>query len=73
MVDEEAIAEAVVCGPDPERHLEAINAFSSAGFDRVYLHQVGPDQDGFFCFYEESVLPEIRTSKTRAHGERVVA
>ncbi len=72
MVDEEAIAEAVVCGPDPERHLEAINAFHSAGFDRVYVHQVGPDQDGFFHFYEESVLPEIGISKSRAHGEQVV-
>jgi G6PDH family F420-dependent oxidoreductase len=72
MVDEEAIADNVVCGPDPERHLEAINAFSSAGFDRVYVHQVGPDQDGFFRFYEGSVLPEIGISKARAEGGQVV-
>jgi coenzyme F420-dependent glucose-6-phosphate dehydrogenase len=71
MVDEEAIAGAIVCGPDPERHLRAIDAFSSAGFDRVYVHQVGANQEGFFRFYKESVLPEMIDSKTHAHGEQM--
>ncbi len=25
--------------------------------DHVYVHQVGPDQDGVFDFYERDVLP----------------
>ena len=57
---EDDVAEAVVCGPDPERHLEAIEAFAHAGFDHVYVHQVGPDQAGFFDFYEKRVLEEAR-------------
>jgi hypothetical protein len=25
----------------------------------VYVHQIGPDQEGFFRFYEERILPEL--------------
>ena len=57
MVSEDQVAEAVVCGPDAERHLQAIDEFSRAGFDHVYVHQVGPDQEGFFRFYEREILP----------------
>jgi G6PDH family F420-dependent oxidoreductase len=50
------VAESVVCGPDPERHRAAIDEYVEAGFDHVYVHQVGPDQEGFFRFYEREVL-----------------
>jgi G6PDH family F420-dependent oxidoreductase len=60
MVTEEQIADAVICGPDPERHLEGITRFQEAGYDHVYVHQVGPDQQGFFDFYRDSVLPHVR-------------
>jgi coenzyme F420-dependent glucose-6-phosphate dehydrogenase len=60
LVDEEDIAESVVCGPDAERHLEAIREYIDAGYDHVYVHQIGPDQEGFFDFYERSVLPELQ-------------
>jgi coenzyme F420-dependent glucose-6-phosphate dehydrogenase len=56
-LDEEDIAESVVCGPDPERHRAAIQEYVDAGYDHIYVHQVGPDQDGFFDFYEREVLP----------------
>ena len=71
MVDEEAIAEVVVCGPDPERHLEGIRMFVDAGFDHVYVHQVGPDQDGFMDFYEREILAEARSLEPgRTHAVR---
>ncbi|MBV8598105.1 MAG: TIGR03557 family F420-dependent LLM class oxidoreductase [Actinobacteria bacterium] len=56
MVDEEAIADAVVCGPDADLHRKKIREFEDAGFDHVYIHQVGPDQDGFMRFYAEEIL-----------------
>ena len=59
MVTEEDVAELVPCGPDAERHLEAIRSFEQAGFDHVYVHQVGPDQDGFFRFYRGEILPQL--------------
>jgi hypothetical protein len=49
-----------LCGPDAGAHLEAIGEFADAGFDHVYVHQVGPDQEGFIAFYEREVLPEAR-------------
>jgi coenzyme F420-dependent glucose-6-phosphate dehydrogenase len=58
-VDEEAIAETVVCGPDVDRYLEQITPFEDAGFDHVYIHQVGPDQEGFFSFAERELLVRV--------------
>ena len=59
-VDEDAVAESVVCGPDPERHLEGIKEFIDAGYDNVYFHQVGPDQEGFLQFAEAELLPRLQ-------------
>jgi coenzyme F420-dependent glucose-6-phosphate dehydrogenase len=59
MVREEDIAEKIPCGPDAERHIKQIKAFVEAGFDHVYIHQIGPDQEGFFQFYERHVLPKL--------------
>jgi G6PDH family F420-dependent oxidoreductase len=56
-VREEDVAKAVVCGPDPEKHRRAIQEFVNAGVENVYVHQVGPDQDGFFQFYRREILP----------------
>jgi G6PDH family F420-dependent oxidoreductase len=54
------VAQQVPCGPDPERHLEKINAYAEAGFDELYVQQIGPEQDAFFSAYQEHVLPRIR-------------
>jgi coenzyme F420-dependent glucose-6-phosphate dehydrogenase len=59
LVEESDVAESVVCGPDPERHISAIQEYLDAGYEHVYVHQVGPDQDGFFDFYEREVLPNF--------------
>lgn len=55
----ENLAGSIVCGPDPELHREAIDAFERAGFDRVYVHQVGPDQAPFIDFYAREILPAL--------------
>ena len=57
MVTEDQVAESVTCGPDPEPILEQIQAYVDAGFDHVYLHQVGPDQAGFIEFASKRLLP----------------
>jgi G6PDH family F420-dependent oxidoreductase len=59
MVTADDVADIVVCGPDPDRHAEAIGKYTAAGFDHVYVHQIGPDQDGFLRFYEQEILPRI--------------
>jgi G6PDH family F420-dependent oxidoreductase len=60
LVTEEMLCSKIVCGPDPVKHIEQIQKFAEAGFDHIYVHQVGPDQDGFFQFYEREVLPKVR-------------
>jgi coenzyme F420-dependent glucose-6-phosphate dehydrogenase len=61
MLSEDDVAQSVVCGPDPERHAAAIDEFVTAGFDHVYVHQVGPELDGFFDFYQGEVLALVRS------------
>ncbi len=48
------------CGPGPAVHVEGVRAYSGAGFDEVYIGQVGPDYEGFFEFYAGQVLPRLR-------------
>ena len=52
MVTEKRIAESVVCGPDPERHVEAIRQHAEAGYTHICVHQIGPDQEGFLRLRE---------------------
>ena len=58
-VTEDMVAESVACGPDPERHLHAISKYLDAGFDELYINQIGPDQEGFFQFYERELRPKL--------------
>jgi len=60
LVTEEMVAEAVPCGPDIARHIEKIEEFAAAGFDELYVNQIGPDQDAFFDAYREHVLPRFQ-------------
>jgi alkanesulfonate monooxygenase SsuD/methylene tetrahydromethanopterin reductase-like flavin-dependent oxidoreductase (luciferase family) len=46
--------------PDPEKHLESIRRYVDAGFDEIYVQQIGPEQEGFFRFYEKEILPKLR-------------
>jgi coenzyme F420-dependent glucose-6-phosphate dehydrogenase len=59
MVTREDMAELVPCGPDPERHLEAIRKFEDAGYDHVFVHQIGPEQEGFLRFFESELLARV--------------
>ncbi|HWE08471.1 MAG TPA: TIGR03557 family F420-dependent LLM class oxidoreductase [Solirubrobacteraceae bacterium] len=59
LVTEDMVADAVVCGPDLDRHLEHITEYEQAGFDELYVNQIGPDQDGFFAAYRDGVVPRF--------------
>ena len=39
---------------------DAIRAYTKAGFDEVYVSQVGGEAEGFFEFYAGHVLPRLR-------------
>ena len=61
LVTEDAVADSIACGPDPERHLAAIQKHAAAGIDHICVHQVGRDQKGFFEFYAEEILPQMKS------------
>lgn len=48
------------CGPDPQVHVAGVTAYVKAGFDEVYIGQVGGEAEGFFEFYATQVLPRLR-------------
>jgi len=46
-------------GPDMDKHLKMFQKVSRLGFDHLYIHQIGPEQEGFFKFYEKQIIPEL--------------
>lgn len=61
LVTEEMVGRWVPCSPDVERHVAALRRYVDAGYDRVYVQQIGPDQEHFFDVYAREVLPELRS------------
>jgi G6PDH family F420-dependent oxidoreductase len=59
LVTEEMTAEAVVCGDDVDEHVEQLQQYVDAGFDEVYVGQMGATSPEFFRFYAEKVLPRL--------------
>jgi len=66
MVSEADAVEQIICGPDPERHITAIQKYIDAGYDHVYIHQIGPDQAGFCQFYAQQILPQFQALRARS-------
>jgi hypothetical protein len=59
-VHPEDVAQKISCGPDPERHVQAIRKYVEAGFDHLVLVGIGPDQPGFLRFWKEQLSPRLR-------------
>ncbi|MEN2422717.1 TIGR03557 family F420-dependent LLM class oxidoreductase [Streptomyces rimosus] len=59
LVTPEHAAKGFPCGDDVDMHVSALRDFVDAGFDTVYVGQIGPDQRGFFDFYRTKVLPQV--------------
>jgi G6PDH family F420-dependent oxidoreductase len=55
----ESATEGLPCGPDPEPIVALVREWEAAGFDHVALHQIGPDQEGFFRFWEQELRPRL--------------
>ena len=67
LVTRDMTRDAIAYGPDVDRHGGAFRPFADAGFDEVYLSQIGgrddnSNLDGFFAFYRDEVLPVLRGS-----------
>ena len=59
LVTEEAVAKTVLIGNDPEPHIKRIQQIKDLGINKVYIHQIGPDQEGFMTFYQKEIMPHF--------------
>jgi coenzyme F420-dependent glucose-6-phosphate dehydrogenase len=55
------IDDTVVCAADAAPIIDRIDRFVGAGFDTVYLHQVGPDQQRLVDLVAAELLPHYRS------------
>ncbi|HUA11831.1 MAG TPA: TIGR03557 family F420-dependent LLM class oxidoreductase [Solirubrobacteraceae bacterium] len=60
LISEDMVVGAVPCGPELDAHLEAIKRFEDAGFDELYIQQIGPEQERFFETYADEILPRFQ-------------
>lgn len=49
----------LVLGNDPDEYLSAIREYEDAGYTHVYVHQVGPDQEGFLEFVRSELFQRV--------------
>jgi coenzyme F420-dependent glucose-6-phosphate dehydrogenase len=61
-VGPETIGDTVVLATGPEPIVAAVDRFVGAGYDTVYLHQVGPDQRRLLDLVESDLLAHYRRS-----------
>lgn len=59
LVTMESTRSSVVAGNDPERHLAQIRQYAEAGYDELYLANMGPHHQEMIEFYGRHVLPEV--------------
>lgn len=60
LVDEDRAVEGHAVGNRVETFVGAVRPYVEAGFDEIYLEQIGPEQEGFFRFWERELLPALR-------------
>jgi G6PDH family F420-dependent oxidoreductase len=64
MVTEEEAASSIPCGPDVDPFVESVKEYLAAGYDHLYFHQIGPDQDGFFRFWSDDLQRALAQLET---------
>jgi alkanesulfonate monooxygenase SsuD/methylene tetrahydromethanopterin reductase-like flavin-dependent oxidoreductase (luciferase family) len=54
-----SVGQAVRISAHPGQHVEWLTEYAELGFDDIYLHHVGQDQEPFLETFAEHVLPEL--------------
>lgn len=52
----------VLMWSDPARYIAALNEFAALGFEEIYLHNVGPNQEEFIEAFGRDVLPHVASA-----------
>jgi probable non-F420 flavinoid oxidoreductase len=56
------VAKIVQVSADPARHLAKLAELAELGFDRIFLHHVGTEQDAFIEVFGDQVLPDLKAA-----------
>jgi G6PDH family F420-dependent oxidoreductase len=59
LVTIDKVKESIPCGPDVGPIVEAVGEFVDAGFDRVYINQIGSNHGDFFRFFARELVPAV--------------
>jgi len=62
-VQSEAMRKTVRISADPGQHAEWLDQYAGLGFDAIYLHHVGKEQDRFIDVFGEKVLPQLEVTR----------
>lgn len=60
LVTEEMTADSVVAGSSPDEHVAAVREYAEAGYDELYVANMGPHYAEMIAFWGEQVLPEVQ-------------
>jgi G6PDH family F420-dependent oxidoreductase len=59
VVTKEMMADTIACGPEPKGYVDLIGRYLSAGFDELFINQIGDDAHGFFEFFNRELRPQF--------------
>ena len=59
LVSEADATKSVPCGPEVGPVVDSVRTYLDAGYDHLYFHQIGPDQQGFFGFWTDELQPAL--------------
>ena len=60
LVTEDMVGEKFACGPDLQEHLDSLTAYREAGYDEIFVSQIGETSEEFFRFATDELLPALR-------------
>ena len=66
LVRPEQVTATIACGPDPERHIEAMQRYRDAGADEIYVAPVGPHYREMIKLYTREVIPALAATTGNA-------
>jgi G6PDH family F420-dependent oxidoreductase len=59
LVTEEMVADDIPTGNNPDDYVKSIKQYADAGYDEIYIHNIGPQHQEFFSFFAEKVRPQL--------------
>jgi hypothetical protein len=63
LVPRESTAESVVAGPDIEEHVGQLREYADAGYDEIYVANMGPNYLAMIEAYGSQILPAMKNAK----------